>query len=88
MVNNCAICLEECNYKTKCNHWFHKKCLYKWYNSHTNGHNCPYCKMKIHPEQDFGKHMYDLKDADLDFYYDFFNLDGFIVDNEIENKIM
>jgi len=43
----CSICLddnEENTIKTKCNHYFHKKCLSLWYENHED---CPYCRQKL-----------------------------------------
>lgn len=43
----CSICMNDINknnwiIKTKCNHLYHKKCIYSWYK--TGKTNCPYCR--------------------------------------------
>ena len=41
----CSICLNEIEnndeYKTNCNHTFHKKCIDKWFQK---SHRCPLCR--------------------------------------------
>ena len=38
----CPICLEEgCNWSLPCKHYYHKKCIKKWFDFNKS---CPYCR--------------------------------------------
>ena len=50
--NKCPICIENFKInqlisKTKCNHYFHKKCLYQWLTQDCSKPNCPCCRNDI-----------------------------------------
>jgi hypothetical protein len=47
----CSICLENLvdfeTYKTKCNHYFHTKCIKNAYNNKINRESCPLCRCDL-----------------------------------------
>jgi hypothetical protein len=48
----CAICLERgADFKTECNHRFHKECLKKWCKNKGVNCLCPLCRKKIEDEE-------------------------------------
>ena len=49
----CSICQQQgARFKTKCNHYFHKKCLKNWCKSKIKECSCPNCR-KILDEKNF-----------------------------------
>ena len=61
-INECSICLEECNTKlSSCGHYYHKTCINSYYNFHDPGgsvaqdhnNNCPLCRKKLLSMADF-----------------------------------
>lgn len=48
---NCSICLDiidkKDEFKTECNHYFHKDCINRWDESNFSGNKCPNCRQQI-----------------------------------------
>ena len=51
-ISECAICLERgADFKTECNHRFHKECLKKWCKNKGVNCLCPLCRKKIEDKE-------------------------------------
>lgn len=64
--NKCGICKEDssCDFVTRCGHYFHEHCLYKWFDRQKN--YCPYCEQIISESKNTERIRWNLKRLKVD----------------------
>lgn len=69
--NTCSICIDKINkdkITLKCNHTFHKKCIFEWINTNYENNNipcCPVCRNYIYDNEDFYTILNKLQDYNI-----------------------